>query len=60
MSCAKWKKGGNIDKIRKKWRWLVMMLGGVFRVHCTFPYIEVLNRKTAKIYRKKSEKNGDC
>jgi len=33
-----------------------MMLRGVFRFYCTFPYMEVLNRKTAKIYRKKSEK----
>jgi len=33
-----------------------MMLHGVFRVHCTFPYMEVLHRKTAKIYRKKIRK----
>jgi len=41
------------QKNQKKKRLLVMMLHGVFRVHCTFPYMEVLNRKTAKIYRKK-------
>jgi len=33
-----------------------MMLHGVFRVHHTFPYMEVLNRKTAKIYRKNQKK----
>ena len=50
----------NISKIyqknQKKYRLLVMMLHGVFRVYCTFPYMEVLNRKTAKIYRKKNQK----
>jgi len=32
MSYAKWKNSKNIEKIQKKWRWLVM--GGVFRVQC--------------------------
>jgi len=36
-----------------------MMLHGVFRMHCIFPYIEVPNGKTAKIYRKKIEIVGD-
>jgi hypothetical protein len=27
-------------KIRKKIGWLVMMLGGVWKVHCIFPYME--------------------
>jgi len=27
-------------KNQKKWGWLVMMLGGVLRVHCIFPYME--------------------
>ena len=55
MSYAKWKNSKNIEKIRKKWRWLVMVLGGVFRVQCIFAYIEgeaVLNVRTEKIYGK--------
>jgi len=55
MRYAKWKKTKNIEKIRKKWRWLVMVLGGVFRVQCIFSYIEgeaVLNVRTVKIYGK--------
>jgi len=39
------------------------MLGGIFRVHGTFPYLEgeaVLNVKTALKYGKKSGKNRDC
>jgi len=63
VSCAKWKNSKNIEKIRKKWRWLVIMLGGVFRVQCIFPYIEgeaVLNVRTVRIYgKKKSEKIKD-
>ena len=60
MSYAKWKNSKNIEKIRKKWRWLVMVLGGVFRVQCIFPYIEgeaVLNVRTVKIYEKNIRKN---
>jgi len=44
-----------VEKIRKKWRWLAMILGSVFRVQCIFPYIEgeaVLNVRTVKIYGK--------
>jgi len=51
---------GKTAKIRKKWRWLVMVLGGVFRVQCIFPYIEgeaVLNVRTVKIYGKNIRKN---
>ena len=36
-----------------------MVLGGVFRVQCIFPYIEgeaVLNVKISKIYRKNQKK----
>jgi len=60
MSYAKWKNSKNIEKIRKKWRWLVMVLGGVFRVQYIFPYIEgeaVLNVRTVKIYGKNIRKN---
>jgi len=60
MSYAKWKNSKNIEKIRKKRRWLVMMLGGVFRVQCIFPYIEseaVLNVRIIKIYAKNIRKN---
>ena len=38
-----------------------MMLGGVFRVQCIFPYIEgegVLNVRTVKIYGKKNQKKS--
>ena len=41
----------------------MIMLGGVFRVQCIFPYIEgeaVLNVRTVRIYgKKKSEKIKD-
>jgi len=60
MSYAKWKKSKNIEKIRKGWRWLVMVLGSVFRVQCIFPYIEVeavLNVRKVKIYGKHIRKN---
>jgi len=33
-----------------------MMLHGVFRVHCTFSYMEVLNRKIAKTYGKNQKR----
>jgi len=60
ISYAKWKNSKNLQRIRKKWSWLVMVLGGVFRVQCIFPYIEgeaVLNVRTVKIYGKNIRKN---